>query len=385
MKSINAQKMEEKYMQTVTLKELQESTGLSRQSIYNKAKAGELERVGKNQYTLESANALRSKIEEKKETIAPTRSGVTRKKLDTLEEAGIIKKTPNGRYTLEDIMLAKRLHVTQRRGQTVLTVHKDDVNDRSKTISLKDMAEQSGLLKSTLLHYIRSGQIEKVGKNTYTEYSFKKFIHDYEKLQKSSLLKAEVMEELGIDDKEYHKLLKEHKLEKASFERYTKKSVAKLKGMPKEEWDTKAPVYEHKPMERSYTDRELPDDQVMTYKEVAQALNRGKSTIIHLVKEGKLELVGRNRYAKDSVEAYLEQRDGIKPNLDEAKLDESEEDNTDSGYLTAKQVREELGIGKATHLNYYVKRGFIERAGSNRYTKESVDRYKEMRDDKASN
>lgn len=188
------------------------------------------------------------------------------------------------------------------------------------------------------------------------------------------------MEQLGITNDEFLDLLHSRKLEKASFERYTKKSVNRLKRIAKENWATKAPVYKASSVEHTYTGRELADDEVMTYQEVKEALNRGKSTIVHLVKEGKIELVGRNRYAKDTVMAYLEKRDG-KPVEKEPEPIVEPEPQTE--YYTAKEVKKLLGIGKGTHLRYYVNNGMIQRDGKNLYTKNSVDRYIEQRNQTA--
>lgn len=354
-------------METVTIKSIIDQTGLSRQCIYNKAKKGELERVGKNKYTQESAEAFIAKKLSQKNTIARTKTGVTKDKLNLLTELGILHPDEHGRYTQEDVMLAKNMHISHRKdGRTVLTIKKATPKaeeSKDQTLSLKDMEAESGIKKPTLLHYVRSGKITKVGNNEYSRNSFDKFLADYKDLQENSMVKADVMKELGINENKYNELLHAHKLEKASFERYTKKSVEILKGMPKRSWMKKAPTYDGIPVKRAYTGRDLPDDEVLTYQQVKEMLNREKSTIVHLVKEGKIELVGRNRYAKDSVEKYLEQRDGKKE--EEKKLE----------YYTANQVKDMIGIGKGTHLSYYVKKGFITKAQKNGYTKESVDKY----------
>lgn len=359
-------------METVTLNSIIDQTGLSRQCIYNKTKKGELERVGKNKYTQASADAFIAKTLSQKNTIAKTKTGVTKDKLDLLSELGIIQPDEQGRFTPEDIMLAKKLHISHRKdGRTVLTVRKPKEEEAeaeaTATLSLRDMEVQSGIKKPTLLHYVRSGRIDKVGDNAYSKSSFDKFLSEYSDLQKNSMTKADVMKTLGINEDKYNELLHDHKLEKASFERYTNKSVEILKGMPKRSWKKKAPTYKNSiSVKRAYTGRDLPDDEVLTYQQVKEMLNREKSTIVHLVKEGKIELVGRNRYAKDSVEKYLEERDGKK-----AVAKEESEPN----FYTAKQVKEMIGIGSGTHLSYYVKKGFIEKAKRNGYTKESVDKY----------
>lgn len=347
-------------MNTVTLQQIQEQTGLSRQSIYKKASNGELKRVGKNKYTVESANALIEKQTAKHETIAPTKTGVTKEKLALLEEIGVIEPDKHGRYTESDIALAKKLHVSHRQdGRIILSVKR---NEPQKEISLAEMERQSGIKKPTLLHYVRSGKIEKTGDNTYSEKSFKKFIKDYDNLRKKSLVKAQIMEQLDINNDEYLDLLHAHKFEKASFERYTQKSIDILKGMPKNKWMTEAPTYKGIPVQHTYSGRELPDDEVMTYKEVKEALNREKSTIVHLVKEGKIELVGRNRYAKDTVMKYLAERD-------------KDKEQKEPEYYTAKEVKKLLGIGSGTHLSYYLKKGMFSKAGNNQYLKEEVDNY----------
>lgn len=354
-------------METVTLKSIIDQTGLSRQCIYNQAKKGELTRVGKNKYTKESANAFIAKKLNQKKTIARTKTGVTKDKLNLLTELGILQPDEHGRYTQEDVMLAKNMHISHRKdGKTVLTIKKatqKTEEPKDQTLSLKDMEAESGIKKPTLLHYVRSGKIAKVGNNEYSKNSFDKFLADYKDLQENSMVKADVMKELGINEEKYNELLHAHKLEKASFERYTKKSVGILKGMPKRSWMKKAPTYEGIPITKAYTGRDLPDDEVLTYQQVKEMLNREKSTIVHLVKEGKIELVGRNRYTKDSVEKYLEQRDGKK------------EEEKEPEYYTAKQVKSMIGIGKGTHLSYYVKKGFITKEQKNGYTKESVDKY----------
>lgn len=365
---------------TVTLNDLMTQTGLSRQSIFKKAGEGILQRVGKNAYTKESADALIQKRQSKMNTVAPTKSGVTKEKLELLTEMGILKPDEHGRYLREDIALAKKLHISHRKdGRTVLTVRMNKPSEEG-TMGLGEMEKLSGIKKATLLHYIRSGKIAKVGQNEYSRASFNKFVKDYNHLLKTSYLKSEVMEQLCITNDEFLDLLHSRKLEKASFERYTKKSVNRLKRIAKENWATKAPVYKASSVEHTYTGRELADDEVMTYQEVKEALNRGKSTIVHLVKEGKIELVGRNRYAKDTVMAYLEKRDG-KPVEKEPEPIVEPEPQTE--YYTAKEVKKLLGIGKGTHLSYYVNNGMIQRDGKNLYTKNSVDRYIEQRNQTA--
>ncbi len=96
---------------TVTLNDLMTQTGLSRQSIFKKAGEGILQRVGKNAYTKESADALIQKRQSKMNTVAPTKSGVTKEKLEFLTEMGILKPDEHGRYLREDIALAKKLHI----------------------------------------------------------------------------------------------------------------------------------------------------------------------------------------------------------------------------------------------------------------------------------
>lgn len=357
-------------MTTMTLNEIAKNTGMSRQAIYLKTKAGEIKKLGRNQYDLESVNNLIEKQKTFKDTTAPTRTGVSKDKLETLTKLGLIKPDKHGRYSDKDIVIAKNLHISHRKnGKMILSVkHVEPFVEEDDTITLADMEKESGLNKATLLHYARTSQIEKVSRNLYNKKSFMKFMDGYKKLQRNSYTKPEIMNVLGISEEEYQWLHKNHKIEKASFDRYTKKSIRKLEGMSKEQW-ADAPCYEYKKIKSYCTNRDLPEDEVLTYDQVQAMLNRSKATISHLVRDGKIELVSRNRYAKESVEKYLADHPK-KEKVKEVVVEEKQ-----PRYYTAKEVKALMGIGKQTHLNYYVKKGLIHKAGQNQYDADSVDNY----------